>query len=396
VTPSTVTYDFARTQRVRAGAAVEQALSDELHQLGCQRAFVIGSRSVLEGGLADRLRASLGERLVGIHTGIAAHGPQEDVLKAVLAARSAQADVLISIGGGTPIDAAKVAQAALTHGVHTLDELRALALPTPNSPSNLDHQRVGSIRNIAVPTTLSGAEFASLGGALNTELRQKQGYNHPDLAPVAIVFDPTLAAATPPRLWFSAAVRTLDHGVEGYLSPDAYPILQEQFLNGLRLMSRGLRAAHAALAAGDALAADEARWLSFQGVWAVSPALGRVRFGASHGLGYILGARHGVPHGETSCVLLAAVMQWNAEQLGERMAPIAQALDAHAENTPAHEVVRRLVQSMALPARLADVGVAEADFAAIAEAAAAHPVVLANPRAITGADDVMAVLRLAA
>jgi alcohol dehydrogenase class IV len=57
---------------------------------------------------------------------------------------------------------------------------------------------------------------------LNTALRQKQGYNHPELAPVAIVFDPALAAATPARLWFSAAVRTLDHGAEGYLSPDVH------------------------------------------------------------------------------------------------------------------------------------------------------------------------------
>jgi maleylacetate reductase len=255
---------------------------------------------------------------------------------------------------------------------------------------------VGRIRNIAVPTTLSGAEFASLGGALNTALRQKQGYNHPELAPVAIVFDPALAAATPARLWFSAAVRTLDHGAEGYLSPDAYPLLQEQFLNGLRLMSRGLQAAHAAMASGDTQAANAARWLSFQGVWAVSPALGRVRFGASHGLGYILGARHGVPHGETSCVLLGAVLQWNAQQLAPQMAAIAQALGAGDAGMPAHEVVRNLVRSLGLPARLADVGVSESDFQAIAEAAAAHPVVLANPRAIQGVDDVLAVLRLAA
>ena len=387
-------YDAPRTQRIYAGQSVAQALNTELTRLGAKRAFVIASRSVWTEAVQQGLRAELGERLVGVHTGIPAHGPQEAVLEAVLAARAAQADVLISVGGGTPIDAAKVVQAALTHGVQTLADLRALALPALNGPSNLDAQRVGAIRNIAVPTTLSGAEFASLAGALNTDLKQKQGYNHPDLAPVAVVFDAALGAQTPSRLWFSAAVRTLDHGVEGFLSPDSIALYRAQFLDGLSLMAEGLRQAQAALARGDADAAAQARWQSFQGVWAVSPALGRVRFGASHGLGYILGARHGVPHGETSCVLLPAVMQWNAEVLGDRMAPIAQALGVTGQAP--HEAVRDFIQALGLPSRLSDVGVTEADFAAIAEAAVAHPVVQANPRAISRVDDVLAILRLAA
>lgn len=388
-----LTYDAGRTQRVYANQSATDAIRTEVTRLGAQRVFVIASQSVLSLGLGDQINSALGDLCVGIHTGVRAHGPQEDVLAAIHAARAAQADVLVSIGGGTPIDATKVVQAGLTHGVQTLEELRALALPTPNSPTNLDASLVGAIRSIAVPTTLSGAEFASLGGALNTELKQKQGYNHPDLAPVAIVFDPALTAHTPPRLWFSAAVRTLDHGVEGYLSPDAIPLFQEQFLNGLRLMSRGLKLAHAALQRGDSAEAAEARWLSFQGVWSISGALGRVRFGASHGLGYILGAQYGVPHGETSCVLLPAVMAWNAEQLAERMVPIAQALGA--VDQAAHQVVLEFIRGLGLPSGLGDVGVPPSAHAAIAAVAAPHPVVLANPRAITSPEDVLEILALA-
>jgi maleylacetate reductase len=380
---------------VRAGQPAEIALAQELDRQGRRRAFVLASRSVLQDtGFGARLRGALGERLVGVHSGIPAHGPQEAVLEAIQAARAADADILISIGGGTPIDAAKVVQAALTHDVSTLDELRALALPALTGPSNLDGAQVGRIRNIAVPTTLSGAEFASLAGALNTQLKQKQGYNHPELAPVAIVFDAQLAAATPARLWFSAAVRTLDHGAEGFLSPDGIALFRSQFLDGLRLMAEGLRAARQALQQGDEAAAAHARWLSFQGVWAVSPALGRVRFGASHGLGYILGARHGVPHGETSCVLLPAVLQWNAQTLGDQLSAIGEALGD--KWRPAHQVVREFIRDLGLPGRLAEVGVHETDFEAIARAGVEHPVVQANPRPITGVDDLLAILRLAA
>jgi len=388
-----LTYDAGRTQRIYAGQAAEQALVEEMKRLGVQRAFVLGSQSVLGSGFEGRLRQALGDNCVGIHTGIPAHGPQEAVWQAVQAAREARADVLISIGGGTPIDATKVVQAALTHGVNSLDELRALALPTPSSATNLDSARVAGIRNIAVPTTLSGAEFASLAGALNIELKQKQGYNHPDLAPVAIVFDPQLAALTPSRLWFSAAVRTLDHGVEGYLSPDAYPLLQEQFLNGLRLMSKGLTLAHGAMHQGDAAGASDARWLSFQGVWSISGALGRVRFGASHGLGYILGAQHSVPHGETSCVLLPAVMEWNAQALGPQMKAIAHALGE--PDQASHEVVLKFIRALDLPSGLSDVGLNEDQMAEIAKVGASHPVVTANPRPIQSAADVMDILRLA-
>lgn len=388
-----LTYDAGRTQRVYANQTATDAIHSEVSRLGAQRVFVIASQSVLAQGIGDRIKAALGELCVGVHTGIRAHGPQEDVLQAIHAARSARADVLLSVGGGTPIDATKVIQAGLTHGVQTLDELRALALPTPNSPTNLDSSRVIAIRSIAVPTTLSGAEFASLGGALNTELKQKQGYNHPDLAPVAIVFDRELTAYTPPRLWFSAAVRTLDHGVEGYLSPDAIPLFQEQFLNGLRLMSRGLTLAHAALQRGDAEGAAEARWLSFQGVWSISGALGRVRFGASHGLGYILGAQFGVPHGETSCVLLPAVMAWNANQLADKMAPISEALGGGSQAP--HQVVLEFIRGLGLPSGLGDVGVPVSAYASIAAVAVQHPVVLANPRAIQGPEDVLQILALA-
>ena len=388
-------YEFARTQRVRAGQPAEVTLAQELDRQGRKRAFLLASGSVLEAtGLEARLHAAIGARLVGVHRGIPAHGPQQSVLEAIHAARAAKADLLVSVGGGTPIDAAKVVQAALTHDVDSLEGLRALALPALTGPSNLDDSRVGRVRNIAIPTTLSGAEFASLAGALNTDLKQKQGYNHPELAPAAILFDAQLAAATPPRLWFSAAVRTLDHGAEGFLSPDGIALFRSQFLDGLRLMAEGLRAARQALQRGDEAGAASARWLSFQGVWAVSPALGRVRFGASHGLGYILGARHGVPHGETSCVLLPAVLQWNAQTLGEGLSSISEALGDRSR--PAHLVVREFIRDLGLPGRLADVGVHEADFETIAKAAIEHPVVQANPRPIRRIEDVIEILQLAA
>ena len=385
-----IDYDFGRTQRLIAGVNAAHSVAEESAKFGAQRIFVIASQSVMnDSSLADALAHALGSRLVGLHTGIAAHAPQQDILQAAAAARSAKADMLVSVGGGTPIDSTKIVQLCLTHDITTLDQLNAYAHGAGGTGGAIE-DKVGAIRAIAVPTTLSGAEFAALGGALVVEMKQKQGFTHPDLAPLAIIFDPDLAAHTPAALWFSAAVRTIDHGAEGYLSPDGYPILQQQFLSALRLMSQGLRDGFSAQTDAEKRAAF---MLSFQGVWSVAPALGRVRMGASHGLGYILGGMFGVAHGETSCVLLPAVLQWNAQKHPDAQLAISQALgDAQ---QPAHVLIRQLIKSLGLPSCLTEVGIGADKFQAIAEAGEHHGVVTANSRAITSQNDILEILQLA-
>ena len=385
-----IDYDFGRTQRLIAGREAGICVAEESLKLGAQRVFIIASQSVVQNtGVLTSLKANLGARFVGIYTGIAAHAPQKDILDAAAAARAAKADMLVSIGGGTPIDSTKIVQLCLTHDITTREGLNAYAYGAAGKGGVID-DKVGEIRGIAVPTTLSGAEFASLGGALVEEMREKQGFDHPDLAPIAIVFDPDLAAQTPPALWYSAAVRTLDHGAEGYLSQDGYPILQHQFLDALRLMSSGLQKSFGALSVAEK---RDALMLSFQGVWSVAPALGRVRMGASHGLGYILGAMFGVPHGETSCVLLPAVLKWNHKKHPQAQQEISIALGN--PQRPAYALIGELIKELGLPSRLADVGIGADRFEEIADAGINHSLILANSREITSRQDILDILNLA-
>jgi len=384
-----IDYDFGRTRRLIAGREAGLCVAEESIKFGAQRIFVIASQSVMKSGeLLQSFKNNLGERFVGLHTGIAAHAPQQDILDAAQAARLAKADMLVSIGGGTPIDSTKIIQLCLTHDISTCEGLNAYAHGAGGKSGAIE-DKVGNIRAIAVPTTLSGAEFASLAGALVVERKEKQGFSHPDLAPIAIIFDPDLAAQTPDALWYSAAVRTLDHGAEGYLSQDGYPVLQQQFLDALRLMSTGLKNGFVARSDTEK---REALMLSFQGVWSVAPALGRVRMGASHGLGYILGAMFGVAHGETSCVLLPAVLQWNSQQNPNAQQAISEALGD--PQRPAHELIRELINRLGLPNSLADVGIGPDDLDAIAEAGIHHPLILANSRNISNHQDIRDILQL--
>ncbi len=385
-----IDYEFGRTQRLIAGRPAVQCVAEESEKLGARRVFIIASQSVMQkSNLLASFQQALGSRLAGVYTGIRAHAPQEDILDASSAARAAEADLLVSVGGGTPIDSTKIVQLCLTHDITTRDQLNSYAYGAGGLGGAI-HNKVGHIRAISVPTTLSGAEFAALGGALVVEMKEKQGFSHPELAPIAIIFDPELAVQTPASLWYSAAIRTIDHGAEGYLSPDGFPILQEQFLSTLKLMSNGLKQSFTANSEQEK---RDALMLSFQGVWSVAPALGRVRMGASHGLGYILGAMFGVAHGETSCVLLPAVLQWNAQTNQADQDAISNALGA--PNQPAHEIVGALIKGFGLPSCLADVGIGDDKFDEIADAGIHHGLILANSRQITRRQDILDILHLA-
>ena len=133
-------------------------------------------------------------------------------------------------------------------------------------------------------------------------------------------------------------------------------------------------------------ACQEAAWLSVMGGWSGVPV------GASHGLGYILGAARGVPHGITSCLTLHAVMRWNAPVNEHRQKDVAHILGGK-EAGPAIEA---FVRGLGLPTRLPERGIAAADIPGLAARWTGDAPIATNPRPVRGPADLEAILRLAA
>jgi alcohol dehydrogenase len=138
--------------------------------------------------------------------------------------------------------------------------------------------------------------------------------------------------------------------------------------------------------------AQLAAWMSVCG-------LANVNLGLSHGIGHQLGARNNVPHGVTSCVMMYAVMNFNADHVGTRQADIAQCLGVEVRGMSAadaaragREAVLALVKDLELPHQLREVGVTRDDFPAIAKDAMEDLIVATNPRPVTGVAEVIAVL----
>jgi len=240
-----------------------------------------------------------------------------------------------------------------------------------------------------VPTTLSGGEFSALAGLTDERTRKKDGILHPDMAPAAIVLDPRVTLHTPQWLWLSTGIRSVDHATETLASDRSDPYSDGMAESALRLLAEGLRRVR------QDPSDLPARLLCQVGTWQSKiPSASGVPMGASHAIGHVLGARHAVPHGYTSCVMAPWVQAWNASHAQERQRRISAALgDA---TRPASELLHALIRDLGLPRRLSEVGVQAKDLSGIAEATLQDMWAATNPRPLANVDDVMEILQAAA
>jgi alcohol dehydrogenase class IV len=240
-----------------------------------------------------------------------------------------------------------------------------------------------------VPTTLSAGEFSAIAGVTDERRHVKELFRHPDIIPRAVVLDPAVTVHTPEWLFLSTGIRAVDHCVEGICSNEANPFADAQALRGLALLASGLPRVKADPADLDArLDCQIGSWLS------MGPLAAGVPMGASHGIGYVLGAAFDIPHGHTSCVMLPAVMRWNKPANAARQALVAAAMERPGQE--AADALDAFIGGLGMPRSLSAVRVGPEHFDRIAEQAMHTPWVPRNPRPIAGPAQVREILELAA
>ena len=320
------THTFLPTARVHFGADALEKLEEEARSYG--RAFVITGRSLNEKtGLIRRIEALLGGRHAGTFAGMGQHTPGETVEKAAMEAEATAADLLVAVGGGSVIDGTKAVA-------------RQLAYP----------------EQVAIPTTLSGAEWAHRVGVTDETERMKKGFADPKAVPPVVILDPQTTVFTPEGLWLSTGIRALDHAVEGYLYGGDHPITDVTGLEGARrLMDYLPRSKQAPEDLEVRLELQLAAWLAYFGPM-------NTPMGLSHELGRRIGASYGVPHGITSCIILAASLEVVRERIPhERWQELSSAVGGEPP-----EQITSLVENLGLPTTLREVSVPEDDLESLA------------------------------
>ncbi len=377
---------WTEQERVVHGKPAAEAVRTEIERIGAKRVLLLTTRSLTNGRLIRDVTSALGDRCVGKLDAIAAHSPREAAIAGAALAREVGADHLLAVGGGSVIDATKTMLLALWRNVRDVDALSALATKRGTPPlARLDSDRM---RMTAVPTTLSAAEFTSGAGITDVQRKVKISFTHPRMAPIAVILDPAATLETPMELMLSTGMRAMDHAVERWCSIRPHPLADGLAPQAMAMLGANLPAIKARPDDLEPrLNCQLAAWLTM-----VSPA-SLVPNGASHGIGYILGGYAGVPHGITSCISLAATLEWNEPVNLERQRTVADRLGRPGARPC--EVMRDFVKSLGLPSRLTDVGIGADRIAELARQYDGTGPIATNPRPVRGADDLAEILKLA-
>jgi maleylacetate reductase len=380
-------------ERVVYGKPAGAAVLAEAERLSAKRIFVTTSKSVAQSALMADVVCALGARHVGTYAGITAHSPRPCVIEGAKLAREAAADLIVAVGGGSVIDATKVMLIALWQNATKIEDLDAYRAGRPKEgaapPAEAIKPPPGAVRMIAVPTTLSAAEFNAFAGITDLRHGIKESFGHRLIVPQVIVLDPAATLATPMDLMLSTGLKAVDHAVERLCSQQAHPFAIGTATEALKLLAK-------ALPAHKERPDDMETRLDLQfGMWlSIGAGTSGVGVGASHGIGHVLGAACHVPHGHTSCVMLPSVLRWNLPANADRQKRISEAFGR--PDVSAADLVAKLVDTLGLPGRLADVGVGRDRFQEIAEKAMHDRAVLNNPRPIKQPAQVVEILELAA
>lgn len=384
-------FNFPSMERVVYGRPAAEAVLAEAERIGAERVFLLVSGTLnRETDEIAKVRDALGTRYAAEFDRMPAHTPRDAVIEAAAVARDAGADLILTFGGGSVTDAAKIIQICLQHDIRDMDGLEPFrgvvqADGTRHNPV-FDAPKV---RQVSVPTTLSGGEFGMTAGCTDPRTKVKQSWAHPQLMPRAVILDPAPTVHTPEWLWLSTGIRAVDHCVEGICSVQSDAFCDGAYLHGLRLLGRGLKGVKADPSDLQArLDCQLGAWLSMTGVGSGVPK------GASHAIGHVLGGTCGVPHGYTSCVMLPFVLRWNESVNAERQKLVAEALGRPGER-PA-DVVHEFIAGLGLPRSLSAVGVGPDQFDLVAKNAMHDRWTHTNPRKIESPAQVREILEMAA
>jgi alcohol dehydrogenase len=360
-------FAFTRLEKVVFGPGKVAELGRELAARGSSRAVVVTGRSLGRSMLLDRVTGAMDGRCAGVFAGAAQHAPSQTVRDLWGELQRLDADAVVSFGGGSPIDTAKVAAACMINGRDMIAEAGELDLAAAFAPKAEGRRML----HIAIPTTLSAGEFTPAGGTTDEASRVKHGVLDARLQPAVIIQDPELTLETPDWLWAATGMRALDHAIESAYSARHQPFVDALATKAISLLTTHLPASLDARG-DDALTHRGqcliAAWCSLFGGF-------NTGLGLSHALGHQIGPMWDVPHGVTSCITLPHAMRFVARLAPERFGPVADGLglefrpgDPEPCALACADAVERFIAGLPVPHTLEAAGVGHNQIRKVAEA----------------------------
>jgi len=373
-------YSLLNIGKIVAGAGCIEQIIDIVADYEATNVVIITDQGVWNSGLVERPKALL-ER-GGIHVHVINNTPPEptvDQVNAIFqAAKEFECQMIIGIGGGSSMDAAKIVSLLLTNDVDLLQLVKGKA----------QIKRRG-VPTLMIPTTAgTGSEATPNAIVLVPEEELKVGIVSAKMVPDCVILDPTMTVNLPKHITANTGMDALCHAIECYISKKANPLSDTFALKAITLISRSIRTAYND---GHNLAAREDMLLGamFGGISIATSSTTAV-----HALSYPLGGKYHIPHGLSNAILLPSVMKFNLDVCEEKFKNIAIAMELDISGCTIRDAAEKMIDN--LYSMIADldvkcdlkaIGINEATLDGLIEAAAKVTRLLDNnPKAVTKED----------
>ena len=358
------------------GQGAIQEIVNEIKNRHFKKALVTSTPDLFEFKVATKVTDLLDAAGIDyeIYDGIKPNPTIENVTAGVDACKAAGADVIVAVGGGSPIDTSKAIATIITNPEFAdVRSLEGLA-PTKNP----------CLPIIAVTTTSGTAAEVTINYVItDVEKNRKFVCVDPHDIPIVAIVDPDMSASMPTGLCAATGMDALVHAVEGYITKGGWELTDMLHLKAIEIIGRSLRSA----VAGD-YAGREAMSL---GQYIAGMGFSNVGLGIVHSMAHPLSAVYDIPHGKACAMLLTAVLKFNAPATGEKYREIARvmgvpnvdAMDEATYRQAAIDVIQKLADDVGIPKSLSEAGVKREDIPFLAESAFNDACTPGNPRDVS-------------
>ena len=358
------------------GKGAIQEIVNEIKNRHFKKALVTSTPDLFEFKVATKVTDLLDEAGIeyAIYDGIKPNPTIENVTAGVDACKAAGADVIVAVGGGSPIDTSKAIATIITNPEFAdVRSLEGLA-PTKNP----------CLPIIAVTTTSGTAAEVTINYVItDVEKNRKFVCVDPHDIPIVAIIDPDMSASMPTGLCAATGMDALVHAVEGYITKGAWELTDMLHLKAIEIIGRSLRSA----VAGD----YTGREAMSVGQYIAGMGFSNVGLGIVHSMAHPLSAVYDIPHGKACAMLLTAVLKFNAPETGEKYREIARvmgvadvdAMDQETYRQAAIDVIQKLADDVGIPKSLSEAGVKREDIPFLAESAFNDACTPGNPRDVT-------------
>jgi alcohol dehydrogenase class IV len=360
--------------RILFGVGAAAKVGEEAKRVGGTRALIVTDKGVVKAGLIGAIEEALAKAGVAsaIFDDVLGNPIEKNVHDGKKAFVDAKADVVVAVGGGSPLDVAKLIRLSINHHRPLVDYDDATGgdrFITPDVPPM-----------IAIPTTAgTGSEVGRSGVVTLDANHRKTVIFSPYLLANAAILDPVMTRSMPAHVTAATGFDALTHCLEAYVAKGDHPMADGIALEGIRLCAAHLERA---VTHGDDLDA--------RGGMLKAAMMGAVAFqkglGACHSLAHPLSSEHGLHHGLANALCLPAVVELNAEVAADRLARVSTLLGGEHSAHGCAEALRALRARIGLGSGLAAAGVPRDNVARLADLAFQDACHTLNPRACTRDD----------